>query len=307
MIDLRENPPPPDWGVSIDAAAVDGLARRLVSHPFESASYDYEGTPAVDGEDWARFIVLGVSVVWRLWPPAGTRMWGVRDGERIVEDAPGLWICFDRHRESLDLEYVASGGLDASFFGGEGVLQDIPRRLDVLTAVAQAIIDRHGGSVLGMVEKTDGDALSLRDVLVDDIPAYLDRPASPLGTLPFDKLANLAVTMLAARLPITGTHRFPVFPDYMLPRHLRHEGILRYSDALTAAVDRGHLLESGSPEEMAIRWGTIFSAEMLRRSLVDAGNPVSTPDLDYWLWSEAVIGPNATAMGPHHLCVTEAY
>jgi hypothetical protein len=46
---------------------------------------------------------------------------------------------------------------------------------------------------------------------------------------------------------------------------------------------------------------------MLRRSLVDAGNPVSTPDLDYWLWSEAVIGPNATAMGPHHLCVTEAY
>jgi hypothetical protein len=58
---------------------------------------------------------------------------------------------------------------------------------------------------------------------------------------------------------------------------------------------------------MAIRWGTIFSAEMLRRSLVDAGNPVSTPDLDYWLWSEAVIGPNATAMGPHHLCVTEAY
>lgn len=149
--------------------------------------------------------------------------------------------------------------------------------------------------------------MRLADLLAASVPGYFDRPASPAGVLAFDKLANLAVTMLAARLPITGTETFPVFPDYMLPRHLRHEGILVYRNELATAVDERRLLEAGSLPEMAIRWATIHAAERLRATLADLGNPVSTPDLDYWLWSEAVIGPRAESMGEHHRCLTEAY
>jgi hypothetical protein len=58
---------------------------------------------------------------------------------------------------------------------------------------------------------------------------------------------------------------------------------------------------------MAIRWASIFGAELLRQELSKQGNPVTTPDLDYWLWFEAVLGPRAGAMGRHHLCITEAY
>lgn len=306
-IDLRENTPPPDWGVTVDAGAIDRLASRLVDHRFQPASYEYEGTPDFDGEDWARFVVLGVAVVWRLWPPNGERMWGVRHGEQFFEDASGVWTCFGREPRSLDLDSIASGGLDASFFAGEGTLQDIPLRVRRLHAVARALLSHHDGSVLGMIERSGGDAVQLRDILVETIPGYLDRPASPKGTLCFDKLANLAVTMLAARLPVTGIEQFPVFPDYMLPRHLRHEGVLVYADSLAVVVDSGTVLVAGSHEEMAIRWATIRAAELLRRRLNSLGNPVTTPELDYWLWYEAVLGTRAAEMGNHHLCITEAY
>lgn len=291
----------------IDESALAGLAARLAYHQFESASYDYEGTPDVHGEQWGRFVILGVSVIWRLWPPRGERMWGVEQDGRIVEDASGIWTCFGREPRSLDVEFVASGGLDPSFFEGVGLLQDVDLRLRRLRDVARTLVDEHDGSTLGLVDRAAGDALVLRDLLVGSVPGYRDRPVSASGILPFDKLANLAVTMLAARLAVHGTDRFPVFPDYMLPRHLRHKGVLVYSPSLATAVDGGELLEPESEAEMAIRWATIRAAEQLRLALNAAGNPVTTPELDYWLWSEAVIGPRADQMGPHHLCITQAY
>jgi hypothetical protein len=305
--DLREHPPPGSWGVTISAQGVDEMASRLSEHRFAAASYDYEGTPDWHGEDWGRFVILGVSVVWRLWPPPGERMWGVVDGDAVIEDAPGIWTCFAREPRSRDLEWLASGGVDDGFFRGSGHLQDIGARVERLRAVATALLDHHHGSVLGMVEASSGDAIALRDLIVETVPGYVDRPASPVGVLGFDKLANLAVTMLASRLPVVGTERFPVFPDYMLPRHLRHTGVLVYSEELAAAVDGGEILAADSLPEMAIRWATIHAAEQVRRRLEDAGNPVTTPELDYWLWHEAVLGPHAHEMGRHHLCLTEAY
>lgn len=306
-IPIREIPPPQDWGVRIDDSAIVRLAERLSDHRFEPASYEYEGTPDVHGEEWGRFVLLGVSVIWRLWPPQGEHMWGVEQDGRVIEDASGVWTCFGREPASLDLDFVAGGGLDDSFFAGVGHLQDVEARLQRLADVARALVDRHDGSALGLVDEAEGDAVALRDLITETLPGYRDRPVSPAGILPFDKLANLAVTMLAARLPVHGTDRFPVFPDYMLPRHLRHEGVLVYAPSLARAVDEGQLLEAGSQPEMAIRWATIRAAEQLRLALNAAGNPVTTPELDYWLWSEAVIGPRANQMGPHHLCITDAY
>jgi hypothetical protein len=305
--DLRELPPPASWGVTISARALDEMAAELARHRFVPASYDYEGTPDWHGEDWGRFVVLGVSVIWRLWPLPGERTWGVVDGDRVIEDAPGIWSCFGREPRSRDLEWFASQGIDEDFFRGTGHLQDIPTRVDRLREVAAALLDHHRGSVSGMIERCSGDAIAIRDLLVDTLPGYDDRPVSPAGVLGFDKLANLAVTMLASRLPVHGTDRFPVFPDYMLPRHLRHAGVLVYSDELAAAVDGGEILAADSLPEMAIRWATIHAAEQLRRRLGDVGNPVTTPELDYWLWYEAVLGPRAHTMGRHHLCITEAY
>ena len=107
--------------------------------------------------------------------------------------------------------------------------------------------------------------------------------------------------------PIGRLESFPVYPDYMLPRVLRHHGVLRYQPVLSSAVDGRHLIPAGSDWELAIRWATVYAADQLRADLNRIGNPVSTPALDYALWHDAVLGSDAALMGEHHRTVTMAY
>jgi hypothetical protein len=307
LVDIENLDPPEEWGVRVDPGAIEAVAGSLTSHPFAPASFAYPGVPALEGEAWARFVLLGVAVVWRLWPPDDQPMWAAElDGEWL-EDAAGIWSCFAREPRSTDLGRHASGAVSEGFFAGRGHLQDIPRRLEVLASVSSALLDRWGGEAMRMIAAAGGRAEALTSLLVETIPGYRDRPVTELGILPFDKLAHLAVAMLSARLPITGVEEFPVYPDYMLPRHLRHLGILVYEPDLAAAVDERRLIPRESEWELAIRWGTVRAAALLRESLSAVGNVVTTPQLDYWLWAEAVLGPTAGAMGEHHRTLTEAY
>jgi hypothetical protein len=107
--------------------------------------------------------------------------------------------------------------------------------------------------------------------------------------------------------PFVGLERLPVYPDYMLPRVLRHFGIIRYSEDLAAAVDGRQLIEKESPWELAIRWATVFCGDRLVQALRERGVIVSTPALDYALWESAVLGPDADKMGEHHRTLTLAY
>lgn len=306
-VDLQMQDPPLEWGVGIDAAAIGATIDVLADRHFETPEFDYPGVPHLDGEAWARFVLLGVAVVWRLWPPDGKEMWAADLGGSWLEDAGGIWACFAREPRSTDLTWHASAVPDDRFFAGRGCLQDVPRRLQMLTAVARALTTRWDGRAMRLIERASFRARPLTELLVDTIPGYRDRPDTGQGLLPFDKLAHLAVAMLSARIPISGVDEFPVYPDYMLPRHLRHRGILVYEPELAATVDDRRLIERESPWELAIRWATVRSAALLQTALASAGNPVTTPQLDYWLWSEAVLGPDASTMGEHHRTITEAY
>ena len=110
-----------------------------------------------------------------------------------------------------------------------------------------------------------------------------------------------------------GSKRFndveslPVFPDYMLPRVLRHLGILKYSKGLVAAVDSRRELPTGSLGELALRWGTVHAADELLEALRASGAEVTTPQLDFALWEAAVLGPDADEMGEHHRTIGLAY
>jgi hypothetical protein len=307
LVDIENLDPPEEWGVRVDPDTIEAVAGSLASHHFAPPSFDYPGVPALDGEAWARFVLLGVAVVWRLWPPDDQQMWAAELNGEWLEDAAGIWSCFAREPRSTDLVWYATGGPDQRFFAGRGHLQDIPRRLDLLSSVAETLLSRWRGHALQIVEASGARAGPLTELLVETIPGFWDRPHTDRGDLPFDKLAHLAVAMLSARIPITGVEEFPVYPDYMLPRHLRHLGILVYEPGLAAAVDERRLIPRESEWELAIRWGTVRAAALLRRSLSAVGNVVTTPQLDYWLWSEAVLGPDATAMGEHHRTLTEAY
>ena len=153
------------------------------------------------------------------------------------------------------------------------------------------------------------DAERVVDLLVVTIPGFDDAPLSPVGTLPFHKLARLATAMMSAggSRRFAGLDRLPVYPDYMLPRVFRHFGIMIYNDELATAIDSRQLVQKESPGELAIRWATVYCGDRLAEALRARGVTVSTPALDFALWESAVLGPDAATMGEHHRTLTLAY
>ncbi len=308
LIDLTTTEPPASWGVEIDVDAVDALAGAHADHHFARPAFDYPGLPDWRGEHWARLAILGTSVMACLWPPDGAQMWTVTHQQSELSDAPAVWACVvraDPHGVELESMTEVDG---AKFFAGRGHLQLIAERETTLRAVAKRLLDRFEGRAMRLVEESGRDAPKLAGLLIEELPGFQDRPETVAGTLPFDKLAHLAVAVMAARIPgIRRLHTLPVYPDYMLPMVLRYHGILRYAPDLAEAIDSRALIRSGDPHELAIRWATVRAAALLEARLHALGNPVETPSLDYWLWSSAVLGEHAGQMGEHHRTVTMAY
>lgn len=311
-IDPAAGPPPPDWGVEIDDGAVESLAARWRGDGFPLPDWDYEGLPSgLDEERWFEYCGYAVSVLACLWPPEGEEVWRAELDGRWLGDAPGLFACFTRALEDgrLPVGELRNGGDRETerFFAGRGSLQLVPERGARLRGIARSL-GGHGGFV-ALVEESARHAPTLAQLLAARLPAYRDEVETELGVLRFAKLANLATAMMAAKStrPFTGLGQLPVFPDYMLPRVLRHLGALRYAPELAETVDARRLVPSGSRHEAAIRWATIYAGARLCRELAARGNAVIPAALDYRLWWLGVLSPEADRFGEHHRTVTLAY
>ena len=313
LVDLQAEPPPESWGVLVHPGAIRRLGERWASTAMPLPTFDYPGTPpARDEAWWFDYVTLSVSVLACLWPPDGHRMWRTRHGNIWLDDAPGIFAAFTRtlRHDGMSLGWFAdlSDADGRALFAGDGTLQLIPERVAVLRNVARTLLDRWGGAA-ALVAEADRNAHRTAMLLIETVPGYRDRPTSSAGVLPFDKLAHLAASLMAAGVDwsFTDYEDFPVYPDYMLPRVLRHVGCIEYAPELAAAVDGRRPVLADSEAEHAIRWATVYSGAALRAALHDAGNPVAAPGLDYHLWSQAVLGPEAATFGEHHRTVTLRY
>ena len=310
-IDIRNVPPPVEWGVTISPEAIDALATDWKDRDFPLPAWDYKGLPrGLDDPNWYNVCVAACSVLACIWPPEGEDMWTTHFEGDDLDDAPAVFSCFSRRIEdgAFDLGMFAS--LAASeFFAGAGTLQLIEEKWAQLRAAAAAIETRWDGSIANLVSSAGRDAERVVGLLIDTIPGFDDAPVSPVGRLPFHKLARLATAMMSAggSNPFTGLERLPVYPDYMLPRVFRHFGIMVYTPELAAAIDERTLIAKESPWELAIRWATVFCGDRLVAALRARGASVSTPALDYALWESAVLGPDADRLGEHHRTLTLAY
>ncbi len=310
MIDLKNSPPPPDWGVEVDEAGIRKLAASWRDREIAPPAFDYAGLPITSGPEWYDFCVLATSVVACLWPPEGEETWHAEMDGVWLDDAPGLFACFTRLPKMDIRDFVGFTLADGErLFAGRGCLQQIGARAHRLDQVATALVGRWGASAASIIEEADWDAPKVVDLLVDTVPGYRDRADTVIGTVAFDKLAHLCAAMMSTRSarPLRGLETFPVYPDYMLPMVLRHHGLLRYDAELARAVDTRQLVEAGSDWEAGIRWATVYAAERLGDALRDLGNSVPIPSLDYALWHDAVLGPEAGNMGEHHRTLTMAY
>jgi hypothetical protein len=310
-VDIRNEPPPADWGVTVSAPAIEHLADEWRGRRFSLPRWDYAGLPrGLDDDNWYNLCVVSCSVLACIWPPDGEEMWTTRYEGADLVDAPAVFSCFSRRMEAGRLDLGIFSRLTATeFFAGRGTLQLADEKWTQLNAAVAAIESRWDGAVANLVAAAGQQAGQVVDLLAETIPGFHDAPESPAGRLPFFKLARLATAMMSAggSTPFSGLERLPVYPDYMLPRVFRHFGVMVYDDELAAAVDTRSIIARESPWELAIRWATVYCGDRLAAALRARDVDVSTPALDYALWESAVLGPDAGTMGEHHRTLTLAY
>ena len=313
--DPRLSPPPVEWGVEVVGKAISTVAHRWRHRSFPPPAFDYPGPPPHlrDGP-WFDYCALAVSVLACLWPPAGAATWSTTLDRRSLNDAPALFAAVTKWMGPGSVPDLSrftdmTPGRARRLFAGRGVLQMIPRRGDRLAAVAATLTTRWDGATLSLVEEAGWDGPEAVRLLAETVPGYEDEAQVDGYRIRFRKLAHLAAALMASRSsrPWSGLETFPVYADYMVPKHLRHLGVIRYSPELSETVDSRREIPRHSRPEIAIRWATVRAGQLLVEELNRSGAPVDGPRLDYFLWSEAALGSNSRRMGRHHRTVTLDY
>jgi Potential Queuosine, Q, salvage protein family len=150
-------------------------------------------------------------------------------------------------------------------------LNDLGRRVSAYHAGQFAnVVDAAGSSAVALVERLSGwDAFA-------DISRY-DGLA-----IPFLKRAQIAAADLARAgvAAFRDLDELTMFADNLVPHVLRLDGLLTYDPALLERIDRGELIEHGSPEEVELRACAVHTVALLAAERTGA----LEADIDYLLW-----------------------
>ncbi len=222
-------------------------------------------------------------------------------------------------RVLANLNTIVAGEL----FEGLGI--EIPllkERVGNLNALGEALLENYGGRAYYLVENSRGFLLGeggLVDTLVtktNGAYADFDLKTNPDGLAYFNKRAQLCAAMLIGRFGNLGVtdlqdeevDKLTVFPDYQLPRVLRHEGCLEYGPELTRLVDNRQIIEQGSLQELEIRAATVHAADYLKNRINERrADKINALHLDYKLFMTTRDKDFKATAKPHHRVVTVAY
>lgn len=145
------------------------------------------------------------------------------------------------------------------------------------------VSDDHAGRFAALVDDAGDSAAALVDTLArwrcfEDISEYDGL------SVPFLKRAQIA----AADLSLAGVARFEdlqrltMFADNLVPHVLRLDGLLRFAPPLVEQIERGELIDHGSPEEVEIRACTVQAVELIVAAL---GGKATASEVDRVLWN----------------------
>ena len=148
---------------------------------------------------------------------------------------------------------------------------------------------RFDGRFSRLLDAADRSAARLVEILAFQ-PFFRDEVPYRGLTVPLYKRAQLLASDLALAFGGEGPGRFDdlaqltVFADNLVPHVLRIDGLLVYSEDLSAAIEREDLIRAGSEEEIEIRACAVHCVELLREAMARIGRSVSSRLLDQLLW-----------------------
>jgi hypothetical protein len=133
-----------------------------------------------------------------------------------------------------------------------------------------SVLDAAGSSAVALVEQLSG------------WKSFADTSRYDGLNVPFLKRAQIAAADLsrAGVAAFRDLDRLTMFADNLVPHVLRLDGLLTYDQDLLQRIERGELIEHGSPEEVEIRACALHTV-----ALVAAARPgAREADIDALLW-----------------------
>lgn len=207
---------------------------------------------------------------------------------------------------SLHDFYLANGPLTADLLAaitvedctrifGQDPANNIIRELmshfaAALNQMGRYLLDHFKGSFTGLVEAADGSAGRLVHLL-GQMPYFNDVASYDGLEVPLFKRAQIMAADLAIAFQGQSWGRFndlaqmTIFADNLVPHVLRMDGILRYKDELLNRINSQTLIPAGSFEEVEIRTCAVHAVELIKNAIYDAGQAVSSSQLDNFLWN----------------------
>ncbi len=133
-----------------------------------------------------------------------------------------------------------------------------------------AVVDGAGGSAVALVER------------LGRWGCFADTSTYDGLTVPFLKRAQIAAAdlMRAGVAQVHDLDRLTMFADNLVPHVLRVDGGLEFDPELAGRIERGELIEHGSPEEVEIRACALHAVELI----VAARPGTCAADVDQLLW-----------------------
>jgi hypothetical protein len=161
----------------------------------------------------------------------------------------------------------------------------------------------YGGSFAAVVDAAGGSAIALVETLAS-WRCFADSSSYDGRTIPFLKRAQIAAADLH-RNGVAQFHdmdRLTMFADNLVPHVLRLDGVLWFEPELVARIERGELIEHGSPEEVEIRACAVHAVELLAAA---APSGATAAQIDQILWNRGQ-QPRYKA-APRHRSRSSAY
>lgn len=269
------------------------------------------------GEERVAYLLVLDSLNFCFWPASGMDKWEIEYGSRRLSGYYALAASLKQAIESgipiTRADYLAelSTSKLRKVLGGQGELQLLEDRVQILNEVGQLLVEDHDGKAHQLVEVSGMSAVTLARLLAERLSSFRDVAEYMGHEVFFYKRAQIFAADLYGAFDGKGwgslmdMGKLTAFADYKLPQVLRHLGVLSYTQALAQAVDQKIPLETGSPEEVEIRANTIWAVELIRRELEQLGTELMAFEIDWILWNMGQA--KEFKVRPYHRTVTIFY
>jgi hypothetical protein len=283
--------------VHIDKKALVNFSERLCSKSIGVPQWDNFYHFFNNTEDTVSYLLVLDSLNFCFWAPSRQSRWQIEYQSQRLSGYYGLAAALKRAFESgipiTEAEYLAqlSVGELKQVLGGQGQLQLMQQRAQILNEVGRVLLTRYEGKSRVLVESAAGSAIRLVRLLADHLSSFADTTTYGTDRVYFYKRAQIFAADLYGAFAggkwggFSDIDRLTAFADYKLPQVLRHLRIFRYEHTLARKVDQQVCLSAGSPEEVEIRANTIWAVELIRQNLARMGRPLKAFEVDSILWN----------------------